>query len=105
MSIFFNQKSKFFLLLSPCQPAFALHKMSMERRLAMPKVEIILESFTETMKAKRSLLSLKIPITIIKNTIDQNIGCQYGIEIYEKDLLTAAHELRQNGLRYTVYRK
>ena len=71
----------------------------------MPKVQIILESFTETMKAKRSLLSLKLPLTIVKNTADQSIGCQYGIEIYEKDLLSAARELRLLGLRYTVYRK
>jgi len=77
--------------------------MSMERRIAMQKVKIILESFTETMKAKRSLLSLKLPLTIIKNTADESIGCQYGIEIYERDLFSAAHELRRLRLQYTVY--
>ena len=47
----------------------------------MHKVQIILESFTDTMKAKRSLLSLKLPLTIIKNSADETVGCQYGIEI------------------------
>lgn len=79
--------------------------MSMERRTAMHKVHIILESFTDTMKAKRSLLSLKLPLTIIKNSADETVGCQYGIEINERDLFSAAHELRRLGFRYTVYHR
>lgn len=68
----------------------------------MQKVHIIFGNFTDTMKAKRALLSVKIPITVIKNTDNEQDGCQYGIELSERYLFSAVATLREIGISYRV---
>ena len=71
----------------------------------MQKTIIIFGNFTDTMKAKRALLSVKIPLVIIKNTDSEQEGCQYGIELYEKYFFSAVVTLRELGIPYRVSRK
>lgn len=72
----------------------------------MNKIIITTESVTYAIKARRLLFSVGIPSKLIK--IDASLserGCTHGVMISERDFLSAAKILRDNGLNYSVAKR
>ena len=68
----------------------------------MRKITVALGTSTTAMKAKRLLRAEGVQLSVTKLSSTTENGCQYGIVIAERDLLTSAAVLRRTDISYTV---
>ena len=69
-------------------------------------ITVTVDSVTYAIKLKKMLSRAGIQSTLVKvEDVKGKIGCMHGVSIREEDYLSAVKIMRENGVRYSIYKK
>lgn len=72
----------------------------------MKKGIITVKTITVGQKGKKALSRSGIKSILVKiDSSKTTSGCQYGLEVNERDFYSAISTLRENGIEYGVYKE
>lgn len=72
----------------------------------MNNITVTVGSVTYAIKLKKMLSRVGIQSKLIKIEDEKGIiGCMHGVSIGEEDYLSAVKIMRENGVRYSIYKK